>query len=78
MSSSFWDTEQAVAVVPKSVTEQYRIDITTRNGKKFINFRAWYTQDGGLTWNPGRGGDAIPFAVSTQVGEAIMKAGRIG
>lgn len=56
-----WDNCKVIGEVNKSERTKLRVELTTRDGVKYINIREWYMTKKDLEWKPGISGFAIPL-----------------
>lgn len=63
-----------LAVIERSDTEQLQISISEYKGKSYLNFRIFYTTDGGESWLPTKKGVTFAPDQIDLLEEAIQEA----
>jgi hypothetical protein len=63
-----------IASVPRSATEEIRIQINEYKGKKYLDMRVFYTTDDGINWNPTKKGVTFAPEKLDELKQAIEEA----
>ena len=58
-----WDNCELIGEVMKTGSSKLKVELTARDGVKYLNIREWYMTKREQVWKPGMNGVAIPIAI---------------
>lgn len=56
-----WDNCVNVGEIQNTARTKFKVDVTTRDGVKYLNIREWYLKQSTSEWKPGMAGFAVPI-----------------
>lgn len=70
--------ETVIADIPKNRREVVRVSIVTREGRQFVQLRAWFNVDGETDLRPGQQSISFNRQLLSEIRAALEAADKIG